>query len=124
MRRTDFERIVTEALAGLPEKFRRRMSNLAIVVEEEAPPEVLAELGLRHPAELLGLYQGVSLDRRGFYYGNVLPDRISLYRRPIQAQSRNRQEMIRLIQEVVLHEVGHYFGLDEEALERILSESE
>lgn len=124
MRRTDFERIVTEALEGLPEKFRRRMSNLAIVVEEEAPPEVLTELGLRHSAELLGLYQGVSLDRRGFYYGNVLPDRISLYRRPIQAQSRNRQEMIRLIQEVVLHEVGHYFGLDEEALERILSESE
>ncbi len=124
VRRVDFERVVKEALDGLPETFRNRISNLAVVVEDAASSELLAQLGLEHPYDLLGLYQGVSLDKRGFYYGNVLPDRISLYRKPIQAQCRSRQEMIRLIQEVVLHEVGHYFGLDDKALEKILSESD
>jgi predicted Zn-dependent protease with MMP-like domain len=56
------------------------------------------------------------LDRRGFYYGNVLPDKISLYQRAIERQCRGRDEMIQCIQEVVLHEIGHYFGLDDEAL--------
>lgn len=124
MRRAEFERVVKEALDGLPETFRDRISNLAVVVEDTASADLLAQLGLEHPHELLGLYQGVSLDRRGFYYGNVLPDRISLYKKPIEAQCRSRQEMIRLIQEVVLHELGHYFGLDDQALEKILSESD
>lgn len=124
MRKVEFEKVVREALSGLPETFRKRISNLAVVVEEAAPADVLARLGLKDPRELLGLYQGVSLNRRGFYYGNVLPDRISLYRKPIEAQCRSREEMIRLIQEVVLHEVGHFFGLDDQALERILLESE
>jgi len=124
VRRAEFERVVKEALDGLPETFRDRISNLAVVVEDTASADLLAQLGLEHPHELLGLYQGVSLDRRGFYYGNVLPDRISLYKKPIEAQCRSRQEMIRLIQEVVLHELGHYFGLDDQALEKILSESD
>lgn len=124
MRRVEFEKIVKKALDGLPGTFRERLSNLAVVVEDAASAEVLAQLGLEDPYELLGLYQGVSVERRGFYYGNVLPDRISLYKEPIEAQCRNREEMVRLIQEVVLHEVGHYFGLDDQALERILSESE
>ncbi len=124
MRRAEFERVVKEALNGLPETFQHRIRNLAVVIEDTASADLLAQLGLEHPHELLGLYQGVSLDKRGFYYGNVLPDRISLYKKPIEAQCRSKQEMIRLIQEVVLHEVGHYFGLDDQALEKILSESD
>ncbi len=120
MNRVQFERAVKKAIEGLPEPFRSRISNLAVVVEDVAPPEVLDQLGLEDPQELLGLYQGVSLARRGFYYGNVLPDRISLYRKPIEAQCSNQAEMIRLIQEVVLHELGHYFGLDDEIMEKIL----
>jgi predicted Zn-dependent protease with MMP-like domain len=124
VRRAEFERVVKEALNGLPETFQHRIRNLAVVIEDTASADLLAQLGLEHPHELLGLYQGVSLDKRGFYYGNVLPDRISLYKKPIEAQCRSKQEMIRLIQEVVLHEVGHYFGLDDQALEKILSESD
>lgn len=124
MRRGEFEKVVRKALERLPRAFREKISNLAVVVEEEPSAEVVAQLGLEHPLELLGLYQGVSLDRRGFYYGNVLPDRISLYKKPIEARCRSQEEMVRLIQEVVLHEVGHYFGLDDEALERILAESQ
>ncbi len=120
MNRVQFERAVKKAIEGLPEPFRSRISNLAVVVEDVAPPEVLDQLGLEDPQELLGLYQGVSLARRGFYYGNVLPDRISLYRKPIEAQCSNQAEMILLIQEVVLHELGHYFGLDDEIMEKIL----
>ncbi|MEJ5375688.1 MAG: metallopeptidase family protein [bacterium] len=120
MNRVQFQRAVKKAIEGLPEPFRSRISNLAVVVEDVASPEVLDQLGLEDPQELLGLYQGVSLARRGFYYGNVLPDRISLYRKPIEAQCSNQAEMIRLIQEVVLHELGHYFGLDDEIMEKIL----
>lgn len=123
MRRPEFERVVQRALAGLPAAIRQRVRNVAIVVEEFPPARVVKEMALESPYELLGLYQGIPFDKRGFYYGNVLPDRISLYSKPIEARCRSRREMIRLIQEVVLHELGHYFGLDDEELERLLEES-
>jgi predicted Zn-dependent protease with MMP-like domain len=122
MRRSDFERVVQQALRGLPAPLRDGLRNIAVVVEEFPPEEVLEEMGLESPYDLLGLYQGVSLDRRGFYYGNVLPDKISLYQKPIEEQSTSRRDMILLIRDVVLHEVGHYFGLDDEALYELAEE--
>jgi predicted Zn-dependent protease with MMP-like domain len=73
-------------------------------------------MGLRSPSELLGLYQGVPLDRRGFYYGNVLPDKITLFKIPIESICKTKEEIEEKVREVVIHEVGHYFGLDEERL--------
>jgi predicted Zn-dependent protease with MMP-like domain len=116
MKRAEFERVVARALDGLPRGIRERLENIAVAVEPLPPPEVIEEMGLEGPYDLLGLYQGVSLDRRGFYYGNVLPDKISLYQRSIERACGSRAEMIRCIQDVVLHEIGHYFGLDDEAL--------
>jgi predicted Zn-dependent protease with MMP-like domain len=68
---------------------------------------------------LLGLYQGIPLDRRGFYYGNVLPDKITLFKNSIESTCRSKEEVEKKVREVVIHEVGHYFGLDDERLEEL-----
>jgi len=120
--REEFERIVISALKGLPKKIRIRMENVAVVIEDRADPTLLRELGLRSSNELLGLYQGIPLDRRGFFYGNVLPDKITLFQHPIESCCATHEEIEEKIREVVLHEVGHYFGLDEEKLRELGNE--
>ena len=115
----EFEEAVVSALKGLPKFFKKKMENVDVVVETQASQELLSEMGLRSPYDLLGLYQGVSLDRRGFYYGNVLPDKITLFQIPIERISRTREEVGEKIREVVIHEVGHYFGLSEERLREL-----
>jgi len=122
MTRRAFYRLVQVALEGLPRELRERVENIAVVVEDLPPQDVLDEMGIEDPFDLLGLYQGVSLDRRGFFYGNVLPDKISLYQRPIEARSSSKEETVRTIREVILHEIGHYFGLDDEDLLALLGE--
>jgi predicted Zn-dependent protease with MMP-like domain len=117
--REEFEDLVVSALKKLPGSFRKRMENVDVVVEDRASPEILEEMGLRSPYELLGLYQGVPLSRRGFYYGNVLPDKITLFQFPIQAICNSRVEVESKVREVVIHEVGHYFGLDDERLREL-----
>ena len=76
---------------------------------------------LQSPIQLLGLFQGVPLDRRGFYYGNVLPDKITLFQVPIESLCQTKGEVEEKVKEVVIHEVGHYFGLDDEKLREIES---
>jgi len=120
--REEFEDLVVSALKKLPRSFRKRMENIDVVVEDRASPEVLEEMGLRSPYDLLGLYQGVPLSRRGFFYGNVLPDKISLFQFPIQAVCTTREEIESKVREVVIHEVGHYFGLDDERLRELENE--
>jgi predicted Zn-dependent protease with MMP-like domain len=77
------------------------------------------ELGLQSSSELLGLYQGVPLDRRGFYYGNVLPDKITLFQNPIESICKNKKEVEERVKEVIIHEVGHYFGLNDKKLREL-----
>jgi predicted Zn-dependent protease with MMP-like domain len=119
--RSGFERVIKHALSTLPGAIREKMENIAVVVEDLPPSGLIRKMGLHSPYDLMGLYQGVSLDRRGFYYGNVLPDKITLYQRAIEAHSRCRKEMIQRIRDVVLHEVGHFFGLGDEELYELLS---
>jgi predicted Zn-dependent protease with MMP-like domain len=120
--RQEFEEAVISALKSLPKLIKEKMENLDVVVENRASREVLNEVGLRFPSELLGLYQGVPLDRRGFYYGNVLPDKITLYQIPIESICATKEEMEEKIREVVIHEVGHYFGLDDKKLRELEEE--
>jgi predicted Zn-dependent protease with MMP-like domain len=117
--REEFEEAVVSALKSLPKFIKEKMENVDVVVESRASREVLDEVGLRSPSELLGLYQGVPLDRRGFYYGNVLPDKISLFQIPIESICKAREEIEEKIREVVIHEVGHYFGLDDKKLREL-----
>jgi len=120
--RREFEEVVASALKRLPKYLKNKMENIDVVVEDHAPQNLLLEMGLRSPSELLGLYQGVPLDRRGFYYGNVLPDKITLFQIPIELICKTREEVEGKIQEVVIHEVGHYFGLDDKKLRELEDE--
>jgi predicted Zn-dependent protease with MMP-like domain len=114
---TNFRELVREALDGLPEEWADQLDNVAVVVEEEASDADLAAVGINPETggELLGLYQGVPLDERGVFY-SALPDRIVIYRGPILRIARTRQDVLRMVRETVLHELGHHFGLKEEDL--------
>jgi predicted Zn-dependent protease with MMP-like domain len=117
--RKEFEELVVLALRRLPKFFKKKMKNVDVAVEDRASRDLLSEVGLQSPSELLGLYQGVPLDRRGFYYGNVLPDKITLFQVPIESICQTREEIEEKVREVVIHEVGHYFGLDDDRLAAI-----
>ena len=117
--REEFEEAVVAALKRLPKFIKEKMENVDVVVEPKASPEVLSEMGLRSPFELLGLYQGIPYDRRGFYYGNVLPDKITLFQIPIESICQTKEEVNEKVREVIIHEVGHYFGLDDKKLREL-----
>ena len=116
--RRTFDRIVREVLATLPERFRERISNLAIVVEEWPVPDAAESDGddADDAADLLGLYQGVPYGDRQADYSMVLPDRITIYRQPILSVSRSEAAAREEIRLTVLHEIGHYFGLGDDEL--------
>ncbi len=119
MTRQEFQRLVEAALNDIPPRFRDEMTNIAIVVEDEPSPELLEEMEIEPPDSLYGLYQGTPLTERGWAQGNVLPDRITLYQRPIEEDSEDHEDVIVCIAETLIHEIGHYFGLSEEEIEEI-----
>lgn len=119
MTRGDFEQYVKDAVASIPPRFRRAVQNLAIVVEDEPSGAVLREMEIDPPDTLFGLYQGTPLPERTWGYGNTLPDRITLYQKPIEDASENEDDLIVCIGETLIHELGHYFGLSEEEIEEI-----
>jgi len=114
--RREFEELVERAVRGLPLRFRRKMENIAVVVEEWADEATLDEMEIEPPDTLYGLYRGTDLTRRDTSYGNVLPDVITIYQGPIQEDCDTVEEMEELVQDTVVHEIGHYFGLDDERL--------
>ncbi len=106
----DFEREVEDAVASLPRELRDEISNVAIVVEEEPPPG----------QPLLGLYQGIPLTRRTSGYSGVLPDKITIYRGPLERLYGADPETLRgQIRHVVIHEVAHHFGISDERLQEM-----
>ena len=119
MTRDRFQRLVVEAVALIPKRFRREMKNLALVVEDEPAPELLEEMEIDPPDSLYGLYQGTPLPERTWAYGNNLPDRITLFQRPIEEDCEDEDEVRAVIGETLIHEVGHYFGMSEEEIEEI-----
>jgi predicted Zn-dependent protease with MMP-like domain len=119
MTRERFTELVEEALRDIPRRFRRAMKNVAVVVEDEPPPALLEELEIEPPDTLFGLYQGTPLTERSWSHGNALPDRISIYQQPIEAECADDDEIRECVAETVIHEFGHYFGLSEEEIEEI-----
>ena len=115
MTQTDFAQLVEEAVGSIPDSFRRKFANLNFVVQQMPSPDVTHEMS-RHPMGLLGIYQGIPYPRRGPWYGNVAPDRIVIYQKPIESQCSSDDEIRRLVRKVVIHEVGHYFGLSDPEL--------
>jgi predicted Zn-dependent protease with MMP-like domain len=119
MTREKFERLVVEAMALIPKRFRLEMKNIAVVVEDEPSAELLDEMEIEPPDSLYGLYQGTPLPERTWGYGNTLPDRVTLFRKPIEEDSEDDDEVRAVIGETLIHEVGHYFGLSEAEIEEI-----
>jgi len=119
MTREAFTRLVEEALTEIPRRFRDEMKNVAVVVEDEPPPHILEELEVEPGGSLFGLYQGIPLPERTWAHGNTLPDRISIYQRPIEEACEDHEDIIVCVAETVIHEFGHYFGLSEEEIEAI-----
>ena len=119
MTRAEFERLVREAVLLIPPRFRREMKNLALVVETEPSLALLHEMEIEPPDSLYGLYQGTPLTERTWDFGNALPDRITIFQRPIEEDCEDEDEVRAVIGETLIHEVGHYFGLSEEEIEEI-----
>ncbi len=117
--RLEFERLVERALRKLPRSFREKGKNVAGVVEDWADDATLAEMGIEPPDTLYGLYRGVDLTHRDTSYGNVLPDTITIYQGPIEEDCVTRDEIIEVVRDTVMHELGHYFGLDDDELHEI-----
>jgi len=121
MQKDTFEEIVEEALMSLPEEFGRKLENVEVIVEDEPSEKVLRELGVGR-GSLLGLYHGVPLKRKSIWAAPTLPGRISIYRIPILALSATREEIRRRIRAVVIHEIGHHFGLSDRDMASLESE--
>ena len=119
MDRNAFERLVAEALASIPRRFRDAMQNIAIVVEDEPSDALLDEMEIEPPDTLLGLYQGTPLPERGWGSGNSLPDRILIFQGPHERASEDEDDLAVAIAETLIHEIGHYFGMTEEQIEDV-----
>jgi predicted Zn-dependent protease with MMP-like domain len=119
MTRDAFERLVAEAVRLIPARFRREMQNLALVVEDEPAAALLRDMGIEPPDSLYGLYQGTPLPERQWADGNRLPDRITIYQHPIEEDADDEDDVLDMVAETLIHEVGHYFGLSEEEIEEI-----
>lgn len=111
-----FQRLVTEAVDSLPKRFRDAMVNMAIVVEDEPTADQLEQVEVEPPDTIYGLYEGIPLPERQWAHGNVLPDKISIFRLPILEDSVDEDDIVVGIGETLIHEVGHYFGLSEEEI--------
>lgn len=120
--RRAFEQLVDRAVTRLPKKFRAKLDNIAVVVEDWADDDTLAEMGIEPPDTLYGLYRGTDLPRRGSFYGGVLPDVITIYQGPIEEDCDTLEEMEAVVQDTVVHEIGHYFGLDDDRLDELEQE--
>jgi len=111
-----FEAAVEEALATIPDGILEYLENVVITVEDEPSKEDLAELEMDEDDLLFGLYQGTPLPEREISNYAALPDRIVIYRLPLLEACGSRRELLREIRDTVIHEVGHFFGFDEDEL--------
>jgi predicted Zn-dependent protease with MMP-like domain len=119
MERQEFETLVFRAIESLPAEFKSKLENVDILVEDWPSPQQISQLRLRNKAQLLGLYEGVPQTRRDSGYNMVLPDKITIFQKPIEAQCRSSQEIESEIGSVVRHEIAHHFGIGDATLYRI-----
>ena len=119
MNADEFERLVAQAFDELPEQFKKKIENVAIVVEDWPDARTLEISGVMNRTALLGLYHGVPLTSRTTGYGLVPPDKISIYRYPILMQSSGPEDIRSLVRHVLVHEIAHYFGVGDDRLHEL-----
>lgn len=119
IRRREFDRMLEEALDALPEPFAKWLDEVPVIVEDEPSEELLEEMGIDEAGDLLGSYHGVALTCRSVEDGVRLPDQILIFRLPLVELCHTREELAQEIRKTLLHELGHYAGLDEDDLEQM-----
>lgn len=117
--RAEFNELVAQALEALPAWVQTMMDNVDVTVAEAPSPAQLRQAGLPPGHTLLGLYEGVPKTRRTRGYNLVLPDKITLFRRPILAACRTPDEVVDRVRSVVVHELAHHFGIDDDRLREL-----
>jgi predicted Zn-dependent protease with MMP-like domain len=110
MGRQRFEELVADALDEVPAELLRLMDNVVVLVEDDPPPE---------DPDLLGVYEGHALTERGYDYTGVLPDRITIFRRPILAVCDSEEDVVEEVAVTVVHEIAHHFGIDDDRLHEL-----
>ena len=107
-----FEELVNEGIEAIPKGFLEKLDNVDIIVEETPTPEQLRKLKIRKGSFLFGLYEGVPQTKR-WGYGQVLPDKITIFKNPIENVARSEKEIKEIVRDTVWHEIAHHFGMDE-----------
>jgi len=119
MRRREFEQLVDRALDNLPDEFSSLLENVAVFIADRPPRETLREMQVPSGETIFGLYEGIPLTERTHDYGLVTPDRITIFQRPIEEACTSQAEIVEEIRRTVLHEIAHFFGIDDDRLEEI-----
>ncbi|MFA6587706.1 MAG: metallopeptidase family protein [Patescibacteria group bacterium] len=123
MDQADFQKIIHETIQTIPKKLQDKIQNVVFTVEPEARQPQANEIKISQGSLLLGLYQGIPLTKRGINYSLVPPDKITFFQKNIELVSNNEPEKIsKLLKDVVLHEIAHYFGFSEAEIRKIESE--
>jgi predicted Zn-dependent protease with MMP-like domain len=113
MRPDEFDKLVQGAYGLIPSRFRKRLQNVAMLVEAEPTPAQLAEVGVGPGGTLLGLYQGRPLTQRSVFESFAMPDRITIFQGPHERLAHGEAHLKKMVEDTVWHEVAHYFGMDE-----------
>ncbi|MEZ5418710.1 MAG: metallopeptidase family protein [Vicinamibacterales bacterium] len=116
MTRDAFRVLVAEAIDSIPERFARHVRNVAIVIEDAPSDELLEDMGIEPPTPCSACIRGTPLPERTWDHGNALPDRVLLFQGPIEEDAAVDGDVVGVIGETLIHELGHYFGMDEEQI--------
>jgi predicted Zn-dependent protease with MMP-like domain len=114
-----FEQLVAQAIESLPEEILERLENIDIIVADKPTSEQLHREDIARGETLLGLYEGIPLTERTYGYSFVMPDKITIFQKPIEAACKNNSQIISEVQHVVQHEIAHHFGIDDDRLEEL-----
>ena len=114
----EFEKMVEAGIAAIPKRFLQKLDNVSIVIEDEPTPAQKEKLHLRQGWTLFGLYEGVPQTKRGVYYGSVLPDKITIFKKPITEAAQGAEHVKEIVKNTVWHEIAHHFGMNEEEVRR------
>jgi len=116
MTQSEFEKLVEQGIEEIPPNIRKKMENVEIVIEDVPNAEQLRRAGVPAGSSLFGLYQGVPKSKRGVYYANVLPDKITLFKKVIESHCRTSEAIKERVKRTVWHEIAHHFGFDEKGV--------
>jgi len=117
MDKEKFEELVKEGIDAIPERFLKKLDNVGIVIEDEPNEEQIKKIKLGKYSKLFGLYEGIPQTKRGYYSG-VLPDKITIFKKPIEEVTFSDEQIKEIVKKTVWHEIAHHFGMDEERVRK------